>query len=262
MAGYERAQQAVIGMAQEVLRPYMEDKSHTQQVGEALRNTLLDLPGPREAVGGSSLSPLDTFRARLIRDFGEISSSYEALQDIALYISRFPYRDTRITRPGHLRYHFEQHLNEIYILRGRVVDCCKRISRAYRSDRAQRHVQSHMDAAIHTVESTLTNIVGVRGAHVHVRRFTAPDIERLELLEMFERHPIVDDEEGRRIFQAYGRLEYRTIRKKWRKNVKDNTEAMKTLLDLIGDHVVAAIFTGPDEALVPPLALTGVQRAL
>jgi len=55
MAGYERAQQAVIGMAQEVLRPYMEDKSHTQQVGEALRNTLLDLPGPREAVGGSSL---------------------------------------------------------------------------------------------------------------------------------------------------------------------------------------------------------------
>lgn len=254
MAGYERLQKAITSAVQEVVRPQMEDATQTKEVGEALLNTYWGDPGPRTVQTTPIRSPLDEFRVRLFREFIEINSSYEALKDVNLYMSRFPYRKTRITRSGHLRYHFEHHMHEIYILQGRLVEFCTRITRAYRNDEGKGRVRTRMDAVIKAIESAVKGIKETRGAHVHQKRFTTQDFDRLEVIEFFEKNPLVDDgdEDTKRLIQRYNRLEYRKIRDKWRQQTISNLNAMKQLLDFVGDQVVAAIFTGPEDTLVPP----------
>jgi hypothetical protein len=130
MAGYDSFQHTMLTVATNNISRGI--KSHASEFEEVLWNHLLDRAGPR--VLDKKLTINEQFFAKIWHGFLEICSSLKTLQDIEVYIRRFPYAKTPITRPRHLRYHIESHFNEVYILRERLKTFLTMVERLYRKN--------------------------------------------------------------------------------------------------------------------------------
>jgi len=79
--------------------------------------------GARAGLSGyDALTRSEQIGMDLFAGFNEISHSYDTLLDIEVYVARFPYANTRITRSGHLRFIIEAYLHESYTLVERLND--------------------------------------------------------------------------------------------------------------------------------------------
>src|SRR5262245_18778086 len=116
MKGLAKFQQAMAKAAQEHFRPAME--AEREALGEVLRNEILNLDGPRYL--NRRLTGRQIYFGKAFRGFFEISKSLQTLDDIAFYIGRFPFQNTRMSREKYLQFHVEAHLVEIYVLRERL----------------------------------------------------------------------------------------------------------------------------------------------
>jgi hypothetical protein len=65
--------------------------------------------------GYDALTRSEQIGMNLFAGFNEISHSYDTLLDIEVYVSRFPYANTRITRSGH----FDSSLKRTFMNRAR-----------------------------------------------------------------------------------------------------------------------------------------------
>ena len=61
----------------------------------------------------------------------EIGMSIRTLEDTELYVRRFPYGDTDLSKTRHLRRHIEKHIEEMYILQERLVEMASSIDDMY-----------------------------------------------------------------------------------------------------------------------------------
>ena len=95
MAGLEAFRGAILKAAQPIALGLMEREG--EEYNEAFRNHLFDLNGPRETK--ASFSREELLILRLLRGFSEISDTYDSLEDIELYVRRFPFR---MEAPGYL----------------------------------------------------------------------------------------------------------------------------------------------------------------
>jgi hypothetical protein len=73
-----------------------------------------------DLAGYDALTRSEQIGMDLFAGFNEISHSYDTLLDIEVYVARFPYANTRITRSGHLRFIIEAYLHESYTLGERL----------------------------------------------------------------------------------------------------------------------------------------------
>ena len=101
--------------------------------------------------------------------FREISGSYYGLLEIEIYIGRFPYRNTKISKTRHLAYHMENYLNEIYILKERLNSYFTTIGRIYRKDRRIQDILKRTKPLFAFVNNTLKGIIDTRG-HMYTKR--------------------------------------------------------------------------------------------
>lgn len=226
MAGYEKFQAAILGRFREIL-------------GEM---TLAEIE--------ADLAKLWTKHALLgdvFRGFIEIHESYKTLRDIEVYIRRFPYSDTKIQKTRHLRYHIESYLNEMYILKERLEAFAKRMARRHR--KSPWVSQEGFKKLIELVITWPNEIVKTRGSHVHSRRFSADDLQRLEGWEIFLQEEGIDAnfianlemfEEG-----------YRTTRKKWQTRITENNDSVKVLLDAYFGALYAVLFDEKGQLKLP-----------
>ena len=94
---------------------------HRSEIEESFANFLLGRESSQPTQIELSSSAL--FIREIHWGVFEIIGSYESLLDAETYIRRFPYVNTRITRIRHLKYIFENHLSDIYILKGNCSGC-------------------------------------------------------------------------------------------------------------------------------------------
>jgi hypothetical protein len=80
-------------------------EAHKTELGQAIMNDLLDEPGPREINRKSSEREL--FLRRIFEGYSEIVASLDALKHTEIYLRRFPYSKTAISKPDHLKYHVQ-----------------------------------------------------------------------------------------------------------------------------------------------------------
>jgi hypothetical protein len=92
-----------------------------KEAGEANWNTIFDLEGPR-SIKRKPLACEAWYSQRLFKPFSSIFKSHETLQNIEVYIRRFPFRGTRVSPVTYLRHNIEVYLQEVYVLRQRVID--------------------------------------------------------------------------------------------------------------------------------------------
>jgi len=114
-------------------KPIVEQRM--EELGKTFWNEIFDLKGKRAI--DRKLSQEEAFFGKVFRGYIEICNSYNCLKDIQVYIGRFPYNDTSISKVAYLIYHIVNYMNEVYVLKERLSAYLTKIGRLYKND--QRH---------------------------------------------------------------------------------------------------------------------------
>jgi len=226
MTGFDRYSEIFITRAKELLE---EDLQKNPEYHEVFKNRLFGLKGPKQL--GGKLTPADVFISKLATGFNEIHDSYYSLLDIEVYMARFPYSNTRVSKTRYLIYHMENYLNEVYILQQRLKCYFTIVGRLYRNDRRHQDILKTVKTLSSLVQNALEEIVDTRGAHVHRMRFSDEDLERLNLQEILSKHG--GDE--LKVLKNFFKFDYGSIRKRYKQIINRNNEEIKKMLDACFD---------------------------
>jgi hypothetical protein len=186
--------------------------------------------------GYQSLPPSEQAAMDLFSGFIEISRSHERLLDLEVYVSRFPYSNTRITRMSHLRFLVEAYLHESYILFERLAAYPKLISRRLAKAHPNRDYAGSCNKAQQIARSALANIVEARGIHVHRKRFSTPDLENADLYDFLR----TQNDSGHD--RMLGDFTYREARKKWLQTMRSNNREILRLFELYFEQLYPLVF--------------------
>ena len=203
------------------------DKDHRREIGESILNTAFDKEGPRSARRAND--NLTFISEKLFKPSSEIFANIEALENIAVYARSFPYRRQGISRVDYLKYHIENYLNEIYILKNRLIAFLNLVDRAYRKCDRRAEIKANLSPLYGTVHGALEGYVNVRGSHVHQNRYTDSDFDRLTTLNLLS---MSGDDDASELFRNMFYESYRITRRKWTGKIKNDLSSLETLLDL------------------------------
>ncbi len=166
----------------------------------------------------------------------EIIESYEQLKDFEIFIKVFPYKRYNISKARYLRFIIGSYLNEMYILRERLLAYVKKIEKEYRNTRIYSNVQRVTNPIYDRVINSLSKICEVRNTHVHVNRYYDDLINRVIGFE------IVVQDDNTNIFYPKYNSEYKKIRSKWKKTIGENNRAVDELLDFVFAELMDVVF--------------------
>jgi hypothetical protein len=227
-----------------------------QEAAVVLGNRLFGREGPTSLK--RTLSPEERFLALAFQGFSEIDCSVQALEDIAFYVGRFPFRNTRIAPERYLQFNVETYWAEVYILRERLIKYVKVLDRLYKTDPAlvtyRKHSKTLLDAILASLEGSST----IRNAHVHQHRFTDRDIERLGMIALLARHG------GAKIattMSHYFRVEYGEIRRRWKERIVVQNQNVRVLVDGVFARLHALMFDPKTETVRLPRGVSRQQTA-
>ena len=188
----------------------------------------------------------EVFASRLFLGFDEFVTSLLCMKDVEIYIKRFPYRDTGVSNLRYLKYHIESHLNEIYLFQERVKAFLNFIQKRYQKSPIAAEIKLMVQKILALIKASLQNIILVRGTHVHSRRFTNDDFDRLTFLENMKKAEA-------ETFGSLYEFEYKQARKKWAKTIQTNNLAMEQLLNTICKELCAVLFDENDQIIFPDI---------
>lgn len=189
------------------------------------------------------LASADRFIQEVFFGFTEVMESYDSLINISILIGRFPFRDRRVSPLAYLKFHLEGFLHEVYILRERLLAYLKMIERQYRNHNKFNEMQAQFNIMKDEINSSFKGICGVRGTHVHQQRYDDNDLDKLKLFDLLAR-----DDSTR---EARYLEELREIRKKKKKWIAANTQAVKVILDQYCDRLYGMVFTASGDLDFP-----------
>ena len=192
---------------------------------EIYSNYLFGLEGPKKFP--AKLTPAHIFFYNLYYGWREVNDSYFCLLDIEIYIGRFPYGNTRISKIRHLTYHMENYLNELYILKERLNTYFTKIDRLYRKNKDQDLIKNKIKLLFSTVKNAIGDGIKTRSSHVHQERFHDSDLERLSSQELLSNY---NDKNLKFITDTF-KIEYQIVRRRFKQTIVDNNKTIKQLLD-------------------------------
>jgi hypothetical protein len=226
----------IMGVFQEIMMPMLEEKTEEHQ--NVMMNSILGLEGPKSC--DRNTSPYEKFVAdKLFRPFNEIMQTIESIRNIGVYARSFPYKRQGISRATYLKYHVENYLNELYLLKNRLITYLKAIDRSYKKSDIAEHVSKTIAPLYTFVSDTLKNYIEVRGAHVHQHRYSDDDFDRLSTLELLTLGGRVD-KFGTTMTHLSDRA-YSEIRKKWVAKISADIKGINKLLDYYFEVLLQAI---------------------
>lgn len=161
--------------------------------------------------------------------FNEILQSVATLNDVAIYINSFPFKNKSLRKTRFLRYNIECYFNEIYLFKERLIIFLNVLQKEYRMDKRYKSIKDIINN-LYQLINTIKPFIETRGKHVHRNRLIDSQLLRLELFEGLIIFPNNDTEDD--IVTKYYNIIYKEIKKKW----KDNIVIFNKLLILILDH--------------------------
>lgn len=249
MRGLARFQEAVLDAVQVLIRPLTEDKGRHAAAAEALENYLLDLPGPREVA--RKLDAREAYVAGIFEGFAEISKSLDALEDFQFFITRYPYRSTKMTRERHLQFLVEAYLAELYLLKERLSRYAVRVERLFKGCEGSHSFSVVRRKLVRLVNESLSGVIRTRDSHVHSRRFEDEGIARLGTISLLMKGT---DRAFLSAMRILYRAEYPKVRNRWRSAISSNNRSIRRLLDAYFDELWPLLFDEQSKQLRYPSA--------
>ena len=213
-----------------------DNEEDRKAMGNAIRNIILK-SGPTTISRRSSRK--DKFIASSVfQPVGEIINTISAIENIEIYIRRFPYAKQGISQLGYLRYHVENYLYEIYILKERLLFYLKILEKSYRKSSEGRNIQRKIKPLYSVVSSTLKQPISVRNYHVHVHRISNQEFDRLSTLELLSK----SDKDHGRLMRAEFISGCRKAKKEWAITIKSSLVDIHKLLEIYFCVLSRAVF--------------------
>jgi hypothetical protein len=238
--GFERFRSSILGVIIPQAERLLED--HESDFSEIYKTVLLG--GNGRTTIDRKRSKKEDFISKIFKGFTEINDVLERLQNIELYVRRFPYAASSVTRLQYLKYHFENYLNEVYILRERLNSYLTSIKRLYRKDPRKHEIDELVKNIRKTISGSLGSVIEVRGAHIHEKRYDDDDFARLRTLELL----IIGDS----AFKPFYDKAYKEIRKKKTSLIERNNKETRKIIDVYMDKLYGIVFDKKGELLFPP----------
>jgi len=231
LRGREKFKVAVI----EEMKPILEELATDITALEVMKNVIFDEPGARYM--GKTLPPREKLLHKVLSGFNEIDASFEVLNDVPIYMKRFPPSNSAASKVRFLKYHIGSYLNENYILRERLVAYQKVVTRMYKNARRLREMRKQVEG-LKALVSSLDGIVATRGERVHQKRYHDDDFERLDFFESMA----TEDDPLLSLMGQFYPLALRDYRKKWLKIISDNNEQIRKILDVYFEILYDIVF--------------------
>jgi hypothetical protein len=235
----------VMGEFKRTFEPVIEKRG--KELGEAIWNDLFELDGPTNI--DRQINPSELFLGKVLHGLLEISLSAQNLQDIAIYISTFPYRNKSVTKPAYLRYHVENYFEKMYILKERLVKYLRIIDKSYKKDQIYKPAHLKIEHLSESVEKSLESFTKIRGQHIHRNRFHDEDLNRLDVLDSLTTSGNKDIIE---VLPDYYKLKYKNVRQKWSQIIRKNNKAITELLDFYAKTLIEIMFDSNTHRLIYP----------
>ncbi|WP_342049890.1 MULTISPECIES: hypothetical protein [unclassified Cupriavidus] len=220
-SNYERFQQFTSAWAKYILKPKME----TSRKSVALESVgrMLDYTPPSDAPMPSDLTPEEELFMRYFKAFNEVSNTLDVIEDMKIYVSRFPFGRTRISRERYLSLQISTYLNEIYILKTRLISFARLIKDTNKLSANRPVIDSAMGPMFSYIADSFRGIEDTRGSHVHTARYHDDDILRIATFEMLSKYTDWGEDH---LNEAY-----KFARRKWLKTIATNQIAIDGVID-------------------------------
>lgn len=188
----------------------------------------------------------EVFASRLFLEFDELITSLLCMKDIEIYISRFPYRNAGISSLRYLKYHIESHLNEIYLFQERVEAFLDFLRKRYQKSSIAAKIKAMVQKILALTKTFLQDAISVRGTHVHSRRFTNDDFDRLTFIENMKKSEA-------ETFTSLYEFEYKQARKKWKITIQSINLGIEQLLNTICKELYSVLFDENGQLIYPEI---------
>jgi hypothetical protein len=222
----------------EYMTPILEEKQ--EEFVTAYMNRMF-VTNEQTIVNNTS-SPEGKFLAKISVGAFEIFNTYESMLDTEIYIRKFPYSRTRISKSRYLKNIIANHLNSIYMLKERMVKYLKILRRRYgRRSSADGKLTSKITQILEEyAESSFHQLNLIRHSHVHTEELYDTDLERLSILENFiNNNPTIPSLDR---FKGYYDFEFDRIRKMKIKEIKKINADTEEVLDIFFDLIYTIVF--------------------
>lgn len=234
-------------LVQNEMKPILrlEDDEGRRELGSAIRNVLLHGIWPK-GTSGKILRKDNFLINKIFTPMSAIMATMEVLEHISVYIRYFPYKKQGISPLGYLHYHIGNYLNELYILKSRLISYLNILEKAYAKSEQNKNVVEIIEPLRSAVSNALGPRTKARGYHIHEHRVSNKDLDHLQALYLFSKG---NDELGQIMKQLFIE-DYRKARKEWSIVIKREIGEIKHLLDFYFGELRNAIFL--DKSLVIP----------
>jgi hypothetical protein len=196
---------------------------------------------------------------RIFGGFSEISDTYAMMKDVEIYLRQFPYSRSGIPRGRHLLFLIQSHLNEIYILRERLISYATIVERTYKKSPRGTEIAKIAERARMLAKQDLSSISFTRGSHVHTRRFADEKVDHFLGTELIVTHSDADmlGPNDRR----YMEWEYKEVRREWVKRVRAINESAGKLLDMYAALLYGILFDSSGNFIEPKQGAYGAPNS-
>jgi len=176
----------------------------------------------------------------IFRPIGEIFTSLDSLEKIPILIKNFPnsssFKKHKISRIWYLRYHVENHLNEVYILQQRCNALINQLKKLLKKRKNKRRHFILLESYRKRFNNSLEGLKNTRGRHIHKARYSDQKIERVEMLELMLDEKIFP---GGKIYKD---IEYKVVRKEWYEITSKNFKSLKKLVNALCGTLYPVVF--------------------
>lgn len=235
----------ILDSVKRIIRRDLMNEEEEQKYGQALMNILANKDGP--CTVDSPIKPEDIFFGNILfLPLSEIISSYTALKNIPIYIRTFPYRKYNISPLDYLRYHIENYINDLTILRNRLIAYCNKINNAYKKTSYYGKVAKHTKKLRKIVFKYFERYCDIRDSHVHQIRYSDNDMDRLFAFDVLSHS---NDKKFVGIINLFYEDSYKTIRKRWVKRIESDLKVINDLFEYYFNRLYDAI-TKDDNLLI------------
>lgn len=186
-----------------------------------LLNPIVGLPQPKDTPKIPDPTANERYWIQWTREFSEIHSSIERLNQSLVYLTHFPasrgFRFHGLSEADWLRYHVEVYLQEAYILVARLTRFLRRVEKtaAGSCDRGGVTSARRMKAL---VDNVFAGVVKARSGHVHKYRFEDAELRNLDSLVL------LTGKGKLRKLRFVRKLKYVSALEKWRKQLRQNNK--------------------------------------
>lgn len=238
--GFEGFSKAMGQIASETIKIIV--KENKDEMSTAITNLFYNLDGPTVIDRKKSVEEIHF--GKIFYGFIEINNCFDNMNDILLYIRRYPYGNNA-SRVRYLRYNVENFFNEVYILKERLISYATKIERAFKSTEYEKVVHEVIQPLYKVISDTLKPIIDIRGHHVHVARYSDRGFDKLSSLELVIKTGDLPQ------FVDHFMREYKTERKRWIATLAKVTETVKYLLDVYFERLYIIVFNENEEMRYP-----------